>query len=1365
MWNSRRGKFLTLVIGSLLLTSCWQAKPHDQSKIKAMSEDPSEQNTNYLVVNVGGSALPTREVSKDWKLPLARHYDFYACLIDRATRNKILGIQFKIKVEDTTVEPWTDENGCLHWQERVPVPNYYADEAYLEMERTIEGLGVYKGPRKLKIAVNPWAGLRRTGNPEIVWVKTGGEIPKDIKVVGREKVKERLAGRSGGNPAAHKDDSVTKQLYMSNVASYIKQIKELDKGVALEIQLSMRPVVKLHSLQGDPSPFPLTAGRFRIYANIVATNLGGSRDESLILTPEIPPSVGTIEEGDGTLRVSLNAHITRRVARGNLQLALRVVPLNAPEELEPFEGLFEIGDFTQLQGKQMLWFNPRASAEGASFKYDDFLKATSNYQKMLDAHQAFKLEPFEFGTMQIKFETIKPGETATTRTVEYSVEACVRNIVSGNRVRDEFFYIDMIPDSRYADLEKAFYPDADQKSKPWCPLGQKPDAAKSCREVAKANHEGCLTWIGHVTHKYYKPEELLFPSVKITHVASGFTKELTLAINPWDLFATFGRDRRVLTDEYVESLRSVGTVGGQTATNGRQKIPSLFFLDYFSYDTLRFRYEIDEFMNLNVKKMLLFRVDPRVVRYSSIVNGRRATESLRDGIYLLKVAVQKDYFDAAAEGVSIGRDMNSGATRLQFEEEAKRKQYITAIKRLVRVQDGTIITPIEISMRDLRLMRIRANLMVQLETIDEKELTKISIMHDELRKLEEQRRLKPDRGGSEAELKAFVAAKMRPIHNYVAKLSEMELNRPGRTSNPGDLEIFYKEMDEVKDLPPEFFARVKDRTMQAYKKNDLTYMPLAPVVDLDSLRDRDSGLEPRVFSGPVTLLLNSNRSYMRPTDNLDEIYCPASDDCDQIKKEFADLRGGRKEDVEYRDSRLFGSVKHLYKKSVDSLIGEMVRLEEQYRSRNSVASLLYTFVRDFNLTYVSLVEAPLVKYDSAKCQSVDENIPEKGNCLSETREGTLSTDSFLQSLNNSRFGTKPVSKEDLVVVIDGAPMEIPFFTRYCDMIGRQAEQAWKRYNQDKKLSIAFGGMRDIRMELSNLCMTTQFDFFKNPRANVPAVFMERKYKVLQTGKYRYKGGKSLNLNVGANFTVNYNQALAWSQSFNPLGPLNGIPVVGSVLSPFALRIGHEETRSRGNGTSVSEQAFLVMQQATMDLELVNYERCLLLRPNPSLGEQLVMFLPINRRNMSDEEKRFVLEATRGTMICKGAAEDKITPIRERYYYFTQHFTEGDQLDSSDIYNHPWLLALRGVRDFRAFAVLLKAVPANNKFEPVVKEEAWSLQHMMNTYRGVHPTFPGLYTILEEAEEKPEYPFEDRPQDSFRNGTRPTPGSGAPPAGK
>ena len=69
----------------------------------------------------------------------------------------------------------------------------------------------------------------------------------------------------------------------------------------------------------------------------------------------------------------------------------------------------------------------------------------------------------------------------------------------------------------------------------------------------------------------------------------------------------------------------------------------------------------------------------------------------------------------------------------------------------------------------------------------------------------------------------------------------------------------------------------------------------------------------------------------------------------------------------------------------------------------------------------------------------------------------------------------------------------------------------------------------------------------------------------------------------------------------------------------------------------------------------------------------------------------------GYFICSGEIqkEDDLKignelRIRESYYYFTQIFNEGDMQDPGELVNHPWMLMLRGQRDFAVFEQALMA---------------------------------------------------------------------------
>jgi hypothetical protein len=177
---------------------------------------------------------------------------------------------------------------------------------------------------------------------------------------------------------------------------------------------------------------------------------------------------------------------------------------------------------------------------------------------------------------------------------------------------------------------------------------------------AMTQEDGCLNWSSKIFHKYYQPEQYYRKIVSIEK-DTGFKRELAFRINPWDDKFTFGFDERQFTAAFWKKQ------------DERKKIRSRFFLADFGYHTVRFQYNIDQLMNLEVRKTVLMELDPRVLRYSGIINARKMTEALRDGIWLLKVAIQKNYLDPATVGVSIDALKDDQAVVRLYNDDALAK--------------------------------------------------------------------------------------------------------------------------------------------------------------------------------------------------------------------------------------------------------------------------------------------------------------------------------------------------------------------------------------------------------------------------------------------------------------------------------------------------------------------------------------------------------------------------------------------------------------------------------------------------------------------------------------------------------------------
>ncbi|MGZ3722819.1 MAG: hypothetical protein ACXVA9_07825, partial [Bdellovibrionales bacterium] len=248
---------------------------------------------------------------------------------------------------------------------------------------------------------------------------------------------------------------------------------------------------------------------------------------------------------------------------------------------------------------------------------------------------------------------------------------------------------------------------------------------------------------------------------------------------------------------------------------------------------------------------------------------------------------------------------------------------------------------------------------------------------------------------------------------------------------------------------------------------------------------------------------------------------------------------------------------------------------------------------------------------------------------------------------------------------------------------------------------------------------------------------------------------NLNFNVGEGFSVG--TSTGWSAGMDLTdivgagASLTGAGVLKTataIIKPVTLKYG--TGLSSSEGTSISESTYLVSQIAGFDVELTAYERCAWIGLSDQTVKRMASSWGDSRvaraigLGTADFSNSAVLTAFhRGLFICEGKSRENNKPISvpESYFYFTQHFTEGDMLDQADLYNHPWLFSLRGMRDFTTFVEKIRAQELVNLPEFLyhltgtndARPKGWALEHLGDAYRNVTPTFPGFYTVLDRGE--------------------------------
>ncbi len=1400
----RSSKNAALILGALaFLNAC--TKP--DNKPDAVNGNSGVEGTATFTVNqVTGKAVLVNPKSiytnktdgggrvSSWRVPRAVSYSFTACIEDRATNSRAKGQTFKVEVPGTNlgiadVTP-TTPSGCFTWMETIPFSFYVKNSRWVVVERDIVGAGVHTGRQRVRLAINPWAvgDGAREGGREFEYLRES-RLPVE-KLVPFSQFDAALSGQLAGD-----DELIADGVHVKTIRN-----SERSTGTFLKFEITVEPKVRFAGQPDLDSPRweSIKSGDFFVVAHLVMDKAGPGLNENMILGsgdsiavkhPDATRYPGVVVERkvgadpvkteypvngfgkvvDGKLVLRMDSWVEGRMAQGNLRLTLKLIPRGVTG-LKPFEGIYELGHVKSLGSSFQGDLVEECREANTACRIAEYLKTAKNFAEARAAGLAQLASPYLFEKVRLRFVQVQPGETATQRTVKYQASTCVVDWFTGDKVIGLPFKVSYEDSSEVKDVETLA--------------------------------DGCISWTSNIFHNYYLPEKFI-EKVVTFEKGNGVTAKRKFYINPWDDKFTFGFDE----GDFPEELKN------------SKKIDSRFFLADYGYHTVSFKYNIDSLMALEVRKTVLMELQPQVLRYSGIINARKMTEPLRDGIWLMKVAIQKNYLDPAQAGVVIDKlQENQAMIRLKYETttqesmrmharlremniQAQTKEYISTQTALVRVTDGVIIQPVELTMQDLRMMRVRSNFLVQLEAVDERKLQFDNVLRDAvkgpiddlIRKRQELRAKRRAENINESEA-AVLAREEREqeetVNNRMALVRRLFDDINAQLNATGGYRIDLNSREYKNDAA--FLEPVRQKLADQLQTNDFTKLKLPSCHDVDCnrFREENSGLEARTFVGPVIFLHNGYKDSVRATDNLDEARCgdvvDYADEDEEIlrnkqrqlfNKSEGEIAKVRQNNL-YNYSEYFGSLRHLCRAQVDELIEREKSFKKLYEKSGPAVASVYNFVKSYNMDFLSLRDEKPKTVDINEEQIVRCN-SDLVSCMQETTDRWLQTRDALSFINTALKTKSPnlwglqrwfASNPDDVVttewdteILRRALFEtVPKAKNAFDIVSPRSAKfaacSILMSNIVEQTRLAGGrtpfmlSWEQARSGLVEHCMGSSYD----------SVTFDRKLRVFKTGQdkdpYIFLGGMQLNLNVGQGFSVSRSQGYNWSagiELFDMIGPLKGAGVIskagsdtaGALLKPLSLKTGYGESFSSSDGTSIADSTYLVAQIAGFKVRLDEFERCVNIRLgsdyarniNYGLRAGLNSFLHMNRR---------ILDLSRGVMVCEGKMNERPRQVKESYFYFTQHFTEGDMLDQADLYNHPWLLALRGQRDFGVFLNRIRGqepITVGNFVKGIwtgrERKLDWPLDHMLAVYKHVTPAFPGFYTELREGETGTELPLE------------------------
>lgn len=564
-----------------------------------------EDSASFFLDRAEGKFTTTTNHAK-FSIPVTRTLSFKACFKSNSKSQSILNHEFEIEAATGAKRATTDGTGCLVWEEEIEF-NGLADAKYLLLERQVRSLGRERGARKVSLVVNPWTEQVYSLNDSRVNSKSyvsGKQAALALKGDGQEKIRS---------------------LWIDDLRVSSEE-KRLD-ATGLHLNFELRAALKYEHLDenGSRKLIDLTKGSFKArfsLIHVVAENGKETRrflykNEEMIDVPELM---------NGSLALQSPVLLQRICTRGQVLLGLSLTPVGAPAGLRGFEGVFFLGECDQIKGA----FFARLKTEPSQKFYadknytvetfveegapDPKIQETPNQQPPTqsqtndggrvedqDYYQPARIEIPRIDYTSVGFQ----GQRTVERERTFDAAACLRMGLDRRDLRGQVFQVTKLNGET--------------------------------REIRSLD-DGCLTWQDSVKFNVFAPECWSKKQIRIRNANLGMDQTFDLLVNPWTDSPAPVRDlRRTSADQAREGCAS-----------GESELVTL----RYDFEKLYFRYGLDEFLNLEVRKHGPFRISMTLKRPSLTNPAGFAEEPVPVGSYLLRLAVVDITVDdyAKAEG-------------------------------------------------------------------------------------------------------------------------------------------------------------------------------------------------------------------------------------------------------------------------------------------------------------------------------------------------------------------------------------------------------------------------------------------------------------------------------------------------------------------------------------------------------------------------------------------------------------------------------------------------------------------------------------------------------------------------------------------
>lgn len=489
-----------------------------------------------------------------------------------------------------------------------------------------------------------------------------------------------------------------------------------------------------------------------------------------------------------------------------------------------------------------------------------------------------------------------------------------------------------------------------------------------------------------------------------------------------------------------------------------------------------------------------------------------------------------------------------------------------------------------------------------------------------------------------------------------------------------------------------FEVRPVDETKLGEIRSAQLPRPWDPVRERELL-DTNSGLVTPTYSGPTWIREEAGGTLVIPNDDLQTALSSATGE------------------VTGREAR--EALSPLAGMTVDRLVAKARENERKYRDRMNAERDLARFLRNVHSDYVALTnEATMLQREPGlsthnvalpKTNAVEKLLESMSAPLPRAAgQGALGR---ARARRNQSPEESAPTVESLTAFVKGsAPMTPALAARFCRLLlvdMPQAAAPSQQFLADQQDPMAW--VEDCMARMSS-------------RGWQDVLTVDRKLRVYEIGQQEALRSRQMGVTVGSDWSFgrSLSDSTSWSAGVSPLGllampfsaALSAVPgfnVISAIAGGMGASVG--VSRSHTTGQSVSEGYMfasgvnLNLRSLDMNLELKSTESCALVRVHRDFLARTRARLGRLAPGISAEQG--LLMVSRGVMICTGHGNAEPVRFRESYHSFAHGSFDEVLADRGSLLNQPWLITLRGTRDY---ALLLGFMSARKTAPSQVQEE-------------------------------------------------------------